>query len=160
MADSVHPVTGKLLSANGTRTVDSFHRELGRICADLCGMSRSEAGLKEAIEKIAALREEYWRDVKVLGDSEELNQSLEKAGRVADFFELAELMCRDALLRGESCGTHFRLEHVSPEGEAVRHDDDYSFVATWEFTGTGNEPVLHKEPLEFEFVELATRSYK
>ena len=150
----------KLLSANGSRTVDSFHRELGRICSDLCGMSRSEIGLKDAIGKIAALREEYWRDVKVLGDSEELNQSLEKAGRVADFLELAELMCRDALLRAESCGTHFRVEHVSSEGEAVRNDDEYAFVAAWEFTGTGQEPVLRQEPLEFEFVELATRSYK
>jgi succinate dehydrogenase / fumarate reductase flavoprotein subunit len=150
----------KLMSTNGSRTVDSFHRELGKICVDFCGMSRNKEGLDDAIRKIAALREEYWRDVKVLGGPGELNQSLEKAGRVADFFELAELMCRDALNRNESCGTHFRTEHVSEEGEALRDDANYTYVAAWEFTGTGNEPVLHKENLDFEFVELATRSYK
>jgi len=150
----------KLMSINGSRTVDSFHRELGKICVDFCGMSRNKEGLEDAIRKIAALREEYWRDVKVLGGPEELNQSLEKAGRVADFFELAELMCRDALDRGESCGTHYRTEHVSEEGEALRDDANYTYVSAWEFAGAGNEPVLHKENLEFEFVELATRSYK
>ena len=123
-------------------------------------MSREKGGLEKAIQKIPALHEQYWKDVKVLGGKDELNQSLEKAGRVADFFELAELMCRDALDRGESCGTHLRLESVTPEGEALRNDDDYTYVAAWEFNGTGKPPTLHKEPLVFENVELTQRSYK
>ena len=155
-----HDRMERLLSVNGSRTVDSFHRELGLLCWEFCGMSREKGGLEKAIEKIPALHEQYWKDVKVLGGKDELNQSLEKAGRVADFFELAELMCRDALDRGESCGTHLRLESVTPEGEALRNDDDYTYVAAWEFNGTGKPPTLHKEPLVFENVELTQRSYK
>ncbi len=152
--------TKKLLSVNGRRSVDSLHRELGRICEDDCGMLRNRAGLEEAIGKIQALREEYWENVRVVGENEELNQSLEKAGRVADYFELAELMCRDALHRQESCGTHFREEHQTEEGEALRNDEDYTYVAAWEFTGVGQEPVLHKEPLVYENVPPTQRSYK
>jgi succinate dehydrogenase / fumarate reductase flavoprotein subunit len=150
----------RLLEVKGSRTVDSLHRELGNICIDFCGMSRNEAGLKQAIDQIAALREEYWQTVNVVGTGEEINQSLEKAGRVADYFELAELMCRDALLRGESCGTHFREEYQTTEGEALRNDDDYTYVAAWEFRGASEEPRVHKESLEFENVKLSQRSYK
>ena len=145
----------KLLSTRGKQSVDHFHRELGRILWDHCGMARSGPGLKQAISEIAALRDEYHHDVRVLGDGESLNQSLEKAGRVADFFELAELMCRDALEREESCGCHFRDEHQTPDHEALRDDDDFSYVAAWEYPG-----VLHKEPLTFEYVHLAQRNYK
>jgi succinate dehydrogenase / fumarate reductase flavoprotein subunit len=150
----------KLLDSTGRRTVDSLHRELGHICWEKCGMSRNASGLEEAIGQIQALREEYWETVTVPGSGEELNQSLEKAGRVADYFELAELMCRDALNREESCGTHFREEHQTPEGEALRDDDHYTYVAAWEFGGSGGDPVLHKEPLEFDNVPLTQRSYK
>ena len=150
----------KLLSINGKRTVDSFHRELGIIMWEKCGMARNEKGLKEAIAKIPGLKEEFWKNVKVLGENEEINQSLEKAGRVADFFEFAEMMCWDALTRDESCGAHFREEHQSAEGEAVRNDKDYAHVSCWEFKGDGVKPEMHKEELKFEFVELATRSYK
>jgi len=125
-----------------------------------CGMSRNAQGLQQALAKIPALREQFWRDVKVLGDGEELNQSLEKAGRVADFFELAELMCLDALERNESCGGHFREEYQTPEGEAQRDDDRYSYGACWEFRGVGNRPELHKEPLTFDYVHPTQRSYK
>ena len=149
-----------LLSSSGKRTVDSLHRELGHICWEKCGMSRNATGLEEAIGQIQALKEEYWETVTVPGSGEELNQSLEKAGRVADYFELAELMCRDALDREESCGTHFREEHQTPEGEALRDDENYTYVAAWEFGGPGGEPILHKEPLEFENVPLTQRSYK
>ncbi len=150
----------RLLSTTGKRTVDSLHRELGHICWEQCGMSRNAHGLQEAIGQIQALREEYWDSVTVPGSGEELNQSLEKAGRVADYFELAELMCRDALHREESCGTHFREEYQTPEGEALRDDKHYSYVAAWEFGGSGGEPVLHKEPLEFDNVPPTQRSYK
>ena len=150
----------KFLSIRGNQSPDHFHRELGRIVWDKCGMGRTAAGLTEAIAEIARLREEFWSDLKVLGTGDSLNQSLEKAGRVADFIELAELMCRDALHREESCGGHFREEYQTPDGEALRNDDDFAYVAAWEFTGVGNEPVLHKEPLEFENVQLAQRSYK
>ncbi len=150
----------RLLAVNGRRTVDSFHRELGQVCWDLCGMSRGRPGLEEALAKLPALREQFWFDVKVVGVGEELNQSLEKAGRVADFFELAELMCRDALAREESCGTHFRVEHQTPEGEALRRDDAFTYVAAWEWRGEGQAPVLYKEPLMFENVALTQRSYK
>ena len=146
--------TRRLLNANGARTVDSFHRELGKIVWDYCGMSRNARGLEHAIEKIRELREEYWRDVKVLGTAEEINQSLEKAGRVADFFELAELMCIDALQRDESCGGHFREEHQTPDGEALRDDRNFSYVAVW-LNGE-----LIKEPLHFEYVHPSQRSYK
>jgi succinate dehydrogenase / fumarate reductase flavoprotein subunit len=150
----------KLLSVNGARTVDSFHRELGKIMWEHCGMGRNERGLKAALEKIPALREEFWSDVKVPGEGEEFNQSLEKAGRVADFIELGELMCHDALEREESCGGHFREEHQTAEGEALRNDEDFCHVAAWEYAGPDSKPTLHKEPLEFEHVHLTTRSYK
>ncbi|HEY8133486.1 MAG TPA: fumarate reductase/succinate dehydrogenase flavoprotein subunit [Thermoanaerobaculia bacterium] len=150
----------KLLSAKGTRTVDSFHRELGHIMWEYCGMARSAGGLKKARNEVRRLRELYWREVRVLGGDEEPNQSLEKAGRVADFFELAELMCIDALHREESCGGHFRVEHQTPDGEALRNDEKFMYVSAWEFTGLGNEPRLHKEPLTYEEVKVATRSYK
>jgi succinate dehydrogenase / fumarate reductase flavoprotein subunit len=149
-----------LLSVNGRRTVDSLHRELGQICWDSCGMSRNRVGLEQAIGKIQALRQEFWQDVRVLGSNEELNQSLEKAGRVADYFELAELMCRDALAREESCGTHFREEYQTPEGEALRNDEEFTYVAAWEFSGVDQEPVLHRENLEFAEVTPSQRSYK
>src|SRR5258708_23875954 len=158
--DEVQERTKRFLNTKGSRTVDSFHRELGKLVWDECGMSRNAAGLERAIAKIRELREQYWRDVKVMGAAEEINQSLEKASRVADFFELAELMCMDALDRKESCGGHFREEHQTPDGEALRDDENFAYVAAWEFTGVGNEPVLHKEPLEFDNVHLATRSYK
>ena len=151
---------GRLLAIDGKRTVDSLHRELGKVCEDFCGMSRTQAGLTEAIGKVQQLREEYWQSVQVPGAAADLNQSLEKAGRVADYFELAELMCRDALARGESCGTHFREEHQTAEGEAQRNDDEYSHVSAWEWTGEGGEPVMHKEELEFEHVPPSQRSYK
>jgi succinate dehydrogenase / fumarate reductase, flavoprotein subunit len=150
----------KLLSINGRRTVDSYHRELGKIVWDYCGMSRTATGLQQAIGQIRALRDEYWQNVKVPGSAEDLNQSLEKASRVADFFELAELMCIDALERNESCGGHFREEYQTPEGEALRNDDEYSYVAAWGYRGYGNAPDLVKEPLEFDYVHPSQRSYK
>ena len=150
----------RLLGVNGDRTVDSFHRELGQIMWEHCGMERSEAGLRKAIDEIRALREQFWQRVKVSGTGEEFNQSLEKAGRVADFFELAELMCIDALHREESCGGHFRAEHQTPDGEAQRDDDRFAYVAAWEFTATGEPSVLHKEDLKFEYVHPTQRSYK
>jgi succinate dehydrogenase / fumarate reductase flavoprotein subunit len=150
----------RLLAVNGDRTVDSFHRELGQIMWEHCGMERSEAGLRKAIGEIRDLREQFWQRVKVSGTGEELNQSLEKAGRVADFFELAELMCIDALHREESCGGHFRAEHQTPDGEAQRDDEKFAYVAAWEFTATGEPSVLHKEDLKFEYVHPTQRSYK
>jgi succinate dehydrogenase / fumarate reductase flavoprotein subunit len=150
----------KLLAINGQRTVDSFHRELGRIMWEYCGMARSAEGLQTALEKIPALREEYWKNVRVLGDEASINQSLEKAGRVADFLELAELMCRDALERKESCGGHFRLEYQTPEGEALRDDEHFAHVAAWQYTGDGQIPRRHQEPLTFEYVHPSQRSYK
>ena len=150
----------RLLEIQGTRSVDSFHRELGKIVWEHCGMSRTAGGLQYALGRIPELREEFWRSVRVPGSGEELNQSLERAGRVADFFELAELMCLDALERNESCGGHFREEYQTPDGEALRNDEAYSYVAAWEFRGTGNAPALHKEPLSFEYVHPSRRSYK
>ncbi|MEW2141756.1 fumarate reductase/succinate dehydrogenase flavoprotein subunit [Micromonospora vinacea] len=150
----------RLLAVDGDRTVDSFHRELGQIMWEHCGMERSEAGLRKAIDEIRSLREQFWQRVKVSGTGEELNQSLEKAGRVADFFELAELMCIDALHREESCGGHFRAEHQTPDGEAQRDDDRFAYVAAWEFTADGEPSVLHKEDLKFEYVHPTQRSYK
>jgi succinate dehydrogenase / fumarate reductase flavoprotein subunit len=152
--------TKKLLGIKGKRTVDSFHRELGKLMWDNCGMSRNAKGLQDALGKIAGLEQEYWKNVTVAGDGDELNQSLEKAGRVADFFELAQLMCRDALERNESCGGHFREEYQTPEGEALRNDDDFSYVAAWEYRGAGQRHALHKENLQFDYVHLAQRSYK
>jgi succinate dehydrogenase / fumarate reductase flavoprotein subunit len=149
----------RLLAAKGERSVDSFHRELGRIVWDHCGISRTADGLRAAREKIAALGQEYWRKVRIQGSGEELNQELERAGRVADYFELADLRCLDALERDESCGGHFREEHQTPEGEALRDDERFSYVAAWEWAGEGKPPVLHKEPLHFEFVQPSRRSY-
>ncbi|HET8633443.1 MAG TPA: fumarate reductase/succinate dehydrogenase flavoprotein subunit [Gemmatimonadales bacterium] len=157
---SVKERTRKLLAVNGSRSVDSFHRELGQLMWDKCGMARTAEGLSEALEQIPVLREQFWKDVRVLGSGEELNQSLEKAGRVADFLELAELICRDALHRNESCGGHFREEYQTPDGEALRDDEHFAYVAAWEYTGDGHVPELHKEPLTFEHVHLAQRSYK
>ncbi|MCA9599363.1 MAG: fumarate reductase/succinate dehydrogenase flavoprotein subunit [Myxococcales bacterium] len=150
----------KLMSVGGERSPDSFHRELGSIITEYCGMARTADGLKTALEKIPALRDEFWKNLKVVGEGESLNQTLEKAGRVADFMELAELMCRDALARDESCGCHFRPEHTTEEGEAKRDDENFQYVAAWEFKGVGQEPALHKEMLEFEFVKPTQRSYK
>jgi len=150
----------KLLGVGGQRTVDTFHKKLGRIMWNRCGMSREEAGLKEALEQIPKLREEFWQDVRVPGGNEEFNQSLEKAARLADFLEFAELMCRDALARGESCGGHFREEHQTDEGEARRDDENYTHVAAWEYRGEGEEPELHKESLAFEHCKPSQRSYK
>ena len=150
----------KLLSIKGKRTVTSFHRELGLLMWDKCGMARNEAGLREALQKIPALREEFWRNVNVPGSGDSLNQSLELAGRVADFLEFGELMCRDALARSESCGGHFREESQTEDGEALRDDANFAYVSAWEHRGENAEPALHKEPLEFTKVHLAQRSYK
>ncbi len=151
---------GRLLGAKGKRSADSFHRELGKMVWDECGIARNAAGLRRALERIPQLRDEFWQSVRVPGTAEGVNQELEKAGRVADFFELAELMCGDALDRDESCGGHLREEHQTPEGEALRDDKKYAYVAAWEWTGPGRQPVLHKEPLQFEFVTPSQRSYK
>jgi succinate dehydrogenase / fumarate reductase flavoprotein subunit len=150
----------KLLAVNGTRTVDDFHKELGHIMWENCGMARNAEGLTEALRKIPKLREEYWKNVNVPGSADDLNQALEKANRVADFMEFAELMVRDALNRSESCGGHFREESQTDEGEAQRNDDEFAYVGAWEFMGLDKEPVLHKEELEFDVVKLTQRSYK
>ena len=163
VVEAVKAVRGrinKLLSVNGTRTVDSFHKELGRLMWDHCGMERSEEGLRKALTRIRELKKEFWSDVTVLGSNEELNQALERAGRVADFFELGELMCIDALVRRESCGGHFRVESQTADGEAMRDDDEFAYVSAWEFAGDDRRPILHKEPLAYEYVELKQRSYK
>ncbi|MBC2878445.1 fumarate reductase/succinate dehydrogenase flavoprotein subunit [Streptomyces sp. TYQ1024] len=149
----------RLLSVDGDRTPDSFHRELGELLWDECGMARTESGLRKALDRIPSLREEFWHRIKVPGTGEELNQSLEKANRIVDYLELAELMCLDALHRAESCGGHFREESQTPEGEAARKDEEFSYAAAWEFTGTGGPPVLHKEALTFEYVHPTQRSY-
>jgi succinate dehydrogenase / fumarate reductase, flavoprotein subunit len=150
----------KLLSIKGKKSVTTFHRELGLLVWDKCGMARDAQGLQDAIQKIGAMRNEFWQNVNVLGDGAELNQALEHAGRVADFLEFAELMCLDALDRNESCGAHFRLEHQTKEGEALRDDDHYCHVAAWEYTGPCTRPNIVKEPLSFEYVKLSQRSYK
>ena len=150
----------RMLSIKGRRTPTSFHRELGQIIWEKCGMARDAAGLEEAIQKIPALREEFWSNLNVPGENGSLNQSLELAGRVADFLEFGELMCRDALQREESCGGHFRTEHQTEEGEAKRDDVNYSFVSAWEYKGEGNAPELHKEDLQYEEVKMTQRSYK
>jgi succinate dehydrogenase / fumarate reductase flavoprotein subunit len=152
--------TRRLLSIGGTRSAASFHRELGKIMWDHCGMARSAEGLTEALKAIPALREEFWKGLKIVGSGEELNQSLEHAGRVADFLELAELMCLDALERDESCGGHFRVEHQTEDGEAKRDDARFCHVAAWEYKGDNARPERHVEPLTFENVELQVRSYK
>ncbi len=156
----VTDVIARLLSVNGARSVDSFHRDLGRIMWELCGMARNDNGLRKALGEIPALRDDFWKNVRVLESGEELNQSLEKAARVADFLELAELLVIDALHRTESCGGHFREESQTEDGEAKRDDDNFAYAAAWEYTGTLSRPALHKEPLVFENVHLATRSYK
>jgi succinate dehydrogenase / fumarate reductase, flavoprotein subunit len=156
----VAAITQKLLDTKGSRSVDSFHRELGKLMWDYCGMARTAEGLKHALGRIPELREQFWGNVRVLGTGDEINQSLEKAGRVADFLELAELMCLDALHRNESCGGHFREEYQTPDGEAARDDENFSYVAAWEFRGVGSPPELHKEPLVFEYVHPTQRSYK
>ena len=148
------------LASNGNRSVDWFHKELGKIMLDYCGMTRSEAGLQKALSEIPALFTEYKDNVKLLGSADTLNQSLERAGRVDDFFELAQQMCLDALHREESCGGHFREEHKSPEGEAERDDENFAHVSAWEWTGDPANPELNVEQLEFENVALTTRSYK
>ena len=169
--DTTHPDVGeserqvterttRLLSVNGTRSVDSLHRELGKLMWEYCGMSRSADGLKRALQKIPELRAEFWRTLRVTGSGEDFNQALEKAGRVADFFEFAELMCHDALQRDESCGAHFREEHQTEEGEARRDDTNYAYAAAWEFVSVGDTPRLHKESLDFEYVPFSQRSYK
>ena len=158
--EQVATLTRRFLGIRGKRTVDSFHRELGRIMWDRCGMARNAAGLREALVRIPLLREEFWRDLNVPGSDAELNQALEKAGRVADFLELGELMCRDALHREESCGGHFREEHQTEDGEARRDDERFAYAAAWEYCGPDAEPRLHREPLGFEYVHLAQRSYK
>ena len=150
----------KLLAVKGTRSAQSFHRELGKIMWEHCGISRSKESLEEGLRKIPALREEFWRDLKLPGNPDELNQSLEHAGRVLDFLDFGELMCRDALLRDESCGCHFREEHQTPEGEAERNDEEYAFVSVFEYKGEGIEPELNKEPLSFDALPLAARNYK
>jgi succinate dehydrogenase / fumarate reductase flavoprotein subunit len=152
--------TERLLGVRGERSVDSFHRELGLLCWNLCGMERSAAGLNEALARIPELRDRFWRELRVTGRGEELNQQLEKAGRVADYFELADLMCRDALHRTESCGGHFRVESQTEKGEARRDDERFSYVAAWEWKGEAAEPALHKEPLVFERVRPSQRSYE
>lgn len=152
--------TNKLLSIKGNKTVDDFHKLLGKAMWDKCGMARNEEGLNQLLKDIPEIRNEFWENVNVTGNGAELNQNLEKAGRVADFLEFAELMATDALTRQESCGGHFRTEHQSSEGEAERNDKDFCHVAAWEFQGVGQKPNLHKENLDFENVKLATRSYK
>ncbi len=150
----------KLLDINGNKTVHEFQRELGLIMWNHCGMARNEEGLKQGIEKIKSLKIEFWKDVKVPGIGEELNQNLERAGRVADFIELGELMMQDALARRESCGGHFREEFQTPEGEALRDDDNFAYVSAWEYKGDNQPEQLHKEELNFENVKLSQRSYK
>jgi succinate dehydrogenase / fumarate reductase flavoprotein subunit len=156
----VRQTIGKLLSIKGKRTVDSFHRELGKIMWEHCGMSRTAEGLEAAIGLIRALRDQYWQNVTVPGSGDDLNQSLERAGRVADFMELAELICIDARERNESCGGHFREEYQTSEGEAQRDDEHYSYVAAWGYNGADGPPELNKEPLEFNTVHPSQRSYK
>jgi succinate dehydrogenase / fumarate reductase flavoprotein subunit len=157
---TVDETTRKLLDINGRRTVDEFHRELGMIMWDYCGMARNNAGLEKARGMIQKLRQEFWRDVKVPGQALDFNQSLERAGRVADFLEFAELMIMDALQRQESCGGHFNEAFQTDENEALRDDENFCHVSAWEHRGTGEEPVMHKEPLVFENVKLTQRSYK
>jgi succinate dehydrogenase / fumarate reductase flavoprotein subunit len=153
-------LTKKLLAIRGERTVDSIHQELGKLMWDYCGMVRNAKGLEYALGKVPEIREEFWKNANVVGSGDELNQALEKAGRVADFLELAELMCLDALDRNESCGAHFREEFETPDGEALRDDERYCYVSAWEYKGDGAKPVMHKEALSFEYVHLTQRSYK
>jgi succinate dehydrogenase / fumarate reductase flavoprotein subunit len=148
------------LSIRGKKTVADFHRELGHLLWEKCGMARDAAGLEEALQKIPVIRQEFWENVNVLGGNEEFNQALEYAGRVADFLEFAELMCLDALERNESCGGHFRVEYQTEDGEALRNDDEFCHVAAWQYAGPDSRPIRNVEPLVFENVKLAQRSYK
>jgi succinate dehydrogenase / fumarate reductase flavoprotein subunit len=148
------------IGVGGTKSPEYYHRELGKLVWDYCGMARDKNGLEKALTEIPALREEFEKNVRVLGNPDGVNQSLEKVARVADFFELGELMCRDALMREESCGGHFRVEHQTEDGEARRDDENFSFVGAWEWQGPGTPQALHKEPLEFEYVRPTQRSYK
>jgi succinate dehydrogenase / fumarate reductase flavoprotein subunit len=150
----------KLISIKGKHTASSFHKRLGKIMWDNCGMVRNEAGLKKALQLVEELRAEFWKDLNIPGAINELNMELEKAGRVADYFELATLLITDALNRKESCGAHFREEYQTEDGEARRNDEEYTYVAAWEYTGEGKPPLLHKEELKFEDVEMKVRSYK
>jgi succinate dehydrogenase / fumarate reductase flavoprotein subunit len=150
----------KLLGIKGKQTVDTFHKKLGRIMWDYVGMGRTKEGLEKAIKMIQEIRVEFWKDVKIPGDLNGKNAELEKAWRVADYIELGELMARDALIREESCGGHFREEYQTPDAEALRDDEKFMFVGAWEFKGVDQEPVLHKEPLNYEFIEVKTRNYK
>jgi succinate dehydrogenase / fumarate reductase flavoprotein subunit len=158
--EEVRARTQYLLQIGGSQTPDAFHRELGAVMWDFCGMARTKDGLIRALGEIHGIRDRFWRDLKVVGSGEELNQSLEKAGRVADFLELGELMCLDALHREESAGGHFRAEYQTEDGEAKRDDERFSYVAAWEFSGDLSRPRLHKEKLEFEYVKQSQRSYK
>jgi succinate dehydrogenase / fumarate reductase flavoprotein subunit len=158
--EAVEARTKKLLSIRGKKTVDDLHRELGKVLWEQCGMARNAAGLDLALQKIPEIREEFWKNVNVPGSGADLNQSLERAGRVADFLELGELICRDARTREESCGGHFREEHQTPEGEAKRDDEKFCHAAVWEYQGDNQVPVRNVEPLNFEYIHLATRNYK
>jgi len=156
----VKNLTSRLLSIKGKRTVTSLHRELGKLLWEKCGMARNETGLKEALKRIPALREEFWKNVNVTGENGEFNQNLEYAGRVADFMEFAELLCLDALHRRESCGGHFREEFQTSDGEAKRNDEHFAYVAAWEYKGPQTSPELHEETLVYEEAHMSTRSYK
>jgi succinate dehydrogenase / fumarate reductase flavoprotein subunit len=156
----VKELEARMLAINGKRTVNSIHKELGHLIWEKCGMARDEKGLQEALREIPVLREEFWKNVKVTGRNEELNQNLEYAGRVADFLEFGELLCQDALHRRESCGGHFRTEFQTPDGEAQRDDENFAYVAAWEYAGPGKPAILNKEPLVYEEVHFSTRSYK
>ncbi len=158
--NSINERTERFLAINGTQSVDHFHRQLGKVMIEYCGLARNREGLEKAIDEIRTIQAEFWKDLRVIGTADSLNQSLERAGRVADFFELAELMCVDALDREESCGGHFRLEHQTEDGEAKRDDENYAYVAAWAWSGEDARQALHKEPLEFEYVALTQRSYK
>jgi succinate dehydrogenase / fumarate reductase flavoprotein subunit len=158
--ENVQQITARLLGVKGREPVSHFHKRLGHLLWDGCGMARNAAGLRHALQKIPQLREEFWQNLNVPGDGDSLNQSLERAGRVADFLELAELLCLDALERDESCGCHFREEHVDPEGECLRNDADFAHVAAWEYQGEGRAPLLNQEPLVYESVKMVTRNYK
>jgi succinate dehydrogenase / fumarate reductase flavoprotein subunit len=165
VTQAVKDVQGRIqrlidIGQKGSTTPDAFHRKMGAIIWDKCGMSRNADGLKEALSVLPEMRDQFWNDVKIVGSGEGLNVQLEKAGRVADFLELGELMCHDALDREESCGAHFREEYQSAEGEAKRNDEEYTYVSAWESTEPGEAPILHKEPLDFEYVKLTQRSYK
>ena len=157
---AVHDRTQKLLAIKGKRTVTSFHRELGLLLWEYCGMGRNKAGLEKAFAKIPQIREEFWKNVTVLGEDKDFNRSLERAGRVADFLEFGELMVQDALHRNESCGGHFREEYQTEDGEAKRDDTNFAYVAAWQYAGDGKPAVLNKEPLQFEEIHLAQRNYK